>query len=338
MTAGPRPIREWRDITPAVFHEIRQRAEPAVLKGVVDDWPIVRAARSGQAGQYLRALAVSAPVPFMRAPPDVEGRLHYETAAAGRNFEQREAPLAVFLDQLEAEAGKTRPASLALQGMPAPERLPGFAEANPMPLLPPAIVPRLWIGNAAKVAIHHDPTENVACVAAGARRFTLFPPEAVGDLYMGPFHQTPAGVQVSLVHLTAPDLERFPRFPKALDAAVTADLGPGDAVYIPYQWYHHVESLEPFNVLVNYWWDAAPAEAGSPWDAMMHAMMSLRLLPPDQRRAWRAMFDHYVFQTDGDPAAHLPEEARGILGAPTAQGLAQMRRAVLERLKAGPVR
>jgi hypothetical protein len=330
-----KPIREWRDVTPSAFQEIRELAEPAVLKGVADDWPVVRAARAGRAGDYLRGLAGADPVPFMRAPPAVEGRLHYETAAAGRNFDREEAPLAVFLDRLEAEAGKARPDALALQGMPAPDRLPGFAEANRLSLLPAAVVPRLWIGNAAKVAIHHDPTENVACVAAGRRRFTLFPPEAVGDLYMGPFHQTPAGVQVSLVHLTDPDLERFPRFARALEVALEAELEPGDAVYIPYQWYHHVESLEPFNLLVNYWWDAAPADAGSPWDAMMHGMMSLRLLPPDQRRAWRAMFDHYVFLTGGDPAAHLPEDARGILGAPTPGSLAQMRRALLERLKGG---
>ncbi|RZJ00874.1 MAG: cupin-like domain-containing protein [Brevundimonas sp.] len=327
------PIREWRDVTAAVFQDIRRAGEPAVMRGVVVDWPLVRAARKGAAADYLRGLASEEPVPFMRAAPEVEGRLHYAEGAAGRNFTRETASLAGFLDQLEAEASKDQPDSLALQGLPAPERLAGFAERNPMPLLPPAILPRLWIGNAAKVAIHHDPSENVACVAVGRRRFTLFPPEAVGDLYMGPFHETPAGVQVSLVHLTDPDLERFPRFTRALEAAVFAELEPGDAIYIPYQWYHHVESLEPINVLVNYWWDAAPAGIGSPWDAMMHGMMSLRTLPADQRRAWKAMFDHYVFQSNGDPGAHLPEDRRGILSSPSAQSIAQMRKALLDKLR-----
>ena len=195
------------------------------------------------------------------------------------------------------------------------------------------MAPRLWIGNAAKVAIHHDPSENIACVAAGRRRFTLFPPEQVGNLYMGPFHQTPAGVPVSLVHLTDPDLERFPRFARALDAAMTAELGPGDALYIPYHWYHHVEALEPFNVLVNYWWDSAPAGVGSPWDVMLHAMTSLRALPPGQRRAWKAMFDHYVFMSGGDPGAHLPEADRGVLTPPSPRSFDQMRRALMTRLR-----
>ena len=323
------PIRAWHDVTPETFRQIRAAAEPAVLKAVARDWPIVRAA--DPAG-YLRASASAGPVQYMQAPPEVEGRMHYGDTVATRNFARREAPFATFLDALEREAGKARPEALALQGMPAPALLPGFAEAHRLAFVP-GVVPRLWIGNAAKVATHHDPTENVAVVAAGRRRFTLFAPEQVGNLYMGPFEPTPAGVQVSMVHLTAPDLKRFPRFAAALEAARTADLDPGDALYIPYQWYHHVEALDAFNILVNFWWDPAPA--GSPWEAMMHGFIGLRSLPPDQRRAWRAMFDRYVFLTDGDPGEHLPAEARGVLSATAPQDIAAMRRALLAALQRG---
>ena len=59
-----------------------------------------------------------------------------------------------------------------------------------------------------------------------------------------------------MVHVTAPDLERYPRFASALERAQEAELLPGDASFIPRDWYHHVEALECFNVLVNYWWDA----------------------------------------------------------------------------------
>jgi hypothetical protein len=315
------------------FQDIRHQGEPVVFKGLVADWPLVRAAAQDEALDYLKKIASDGPVQFMRAAPEIEGRLHYANGLQGRNFEPQRGPLIAFLDLLAAETREPRPAALVLQGMPARERLSAFAETHPMPLLPAAVTPRVWIGNAATVATHHDPSENIACVAAGRRRFTLFPPEAVGDLYMGPFHQTPAGVQVSLVHLTDPDLERFPRFARAIEVAQVAELEAGDALYIPYHWYHHVESLASFNVLVNYWWDPAQPGFGSPWDALMHGMMSLRALPPEQRRAWRAMFDHYVFETNGDPGAHLPSDARGILSAPTPRSAAQMARILREKLR-----
>ena len=321
------PISAWRGVTPAMFREIRSRGEPAVLAGIACDWPIVR---SGDAAGYLRAMATPGSVQFMRAPPEIEGRMHYGATIGSRNFVREEAPFPTFLDALAAEAAKPRPDALALQGMPAPVLFACFAEANRLDLLPPQFVPRLWIGNAAKVATHHDPAENVAVVAAGRRRFTLFPPEQVGNLYMGPFDPTPAGVQVSMVHVTAPDLDRYPRFADALEAALVAELAPGDAIYIPSQWYHHVEALDAFNLLVNYWW-SEPAPA-SPWDAMMHGLLALRSLPPNERRAWKAMFDHYVFLANGDPGAHLPAEARGILGATSPQALAQMKRALIAAL------
>lgn len=85
-------------------------------------------------------------------------------------------------------------------------------------------------------------------------------------------------------------------------------------------------------MLVNYWWNPARNDIGSPWDAMLHGMLSLRPLPPNQRAAWRAMFDHYVFQSEGDPAAHIPLEMTGILGPVTTETIAQMRKSLAEAL------
>jgi hypothetical protein len=42
-----------------------------------------------------------------------------------------------------------------------------------------------------------------------------------------------------------------------LEVAQEVELVPGDALFIPRDWYHHVEALERFNVLVNYWWDSS---------------------------------------------------------------------------------
>jgi hypothetical protein len=167
--------------------------------------------------------------------------------------------------------------------------------------------------------------ENIGCVVAGRRRFTVFPPDQIANLYTGPLELTPAGTPVSLVDLAAPDLERFPRFADAMATAQGAELQPGDAIYLPFHWWHAVDSLEPLNFFVNYWWNDARRDLGNPYDALMHGFYAFRHLPPEQRDVWRTMFDHYVFCANGDPAEHLPEPARGILGAPTPQLIERMR-------------
>ena len=95
----------------------------------------------------------------------------------------------------------------------------------------------------------------MAIVIGGWRRFTLFPPEQVDNLDVGPLHFTIAGPPVSMVDLLHPDFERYPRFATALEHAVMAELGPGDALFIPPLWWHDVEALDGVNVRMSYWWE-----------------------------------------------------------------------------------
>lgn len=337
----------WHDVTPKRFAEdIRPIGEPAILKGLVADWPIVSVSSQGDKplADYLISMADPGPIASIYAPPDVQGRFHYDENLRRLNFERVNIPLENFLSQLLTEAETENPTALAAQGLVVPKVLPAFAAHHPLPILAPSIPPRMWIGNAVKVATHSDELENVACVVAGRRRFTIFPPEQVGNLYMGPFELTPAGTPISMVHVTDPDLDRYPRFADALAAAQVAELEPGDAVYIPYQWYHHVESLDAVSILVNYWWDAARQDLGSAWDAMLHGIIALRGLPVDQRRAWKAMFDQYVFLSNGDPSEHLPPHARGIMAADRPEHIAKLMADLLANLnnpaapKTGPLK
>lgn len=331
-------VRSWTDVTPDIFNkEIRVLAEPAVLRGLVSDWPMVAASHGKPLApfavtEFLGEPAINEPIEFVLAPPESQGLLHYQPDMRAFTYSKHSAPFAQVIAALAAETGDDGAPTIAIQSLDIDRHFPVFPAGHRMPLLPPDVAPRIWIGNRAKVATHNDPLENIACVAAGHRRFTLFPPEQIGNLYMGPLHVTPAGTPISMVHVTAPDLERFPRFATALEFAMVADLEPGDAIYIPYQWFHHVEALDPFNVLVNYWWNDAPQDGGSPWDAMLHAIMSLRHLPAPQRRAWLAMFRHYAFLVDGDPAEHLPPYAAGILGANSPEDRLAMRRQLLTNL------
>ncbi|MDP1026735.1 cupin-like domain-containing protein [Sphingomonas sp. KR1UV-12] len=283
---------------------------PLVLREQVADWPAVAAARRGEIVDHLRAAAGERPAPCVVGVPAIRGRFFYRADMRGMNFGRREAPLGELLDQLVEQAAAAEPLTLAMQSAPTDVVLPGFAEDNPLPLLDAHVRPRIWVGNRVAVATHYDSNDNVACVVAGRRRFTLFPPDQVANLYVGPLEVTPAGTPVSMVDVDAPDFVRYPRFAEALEHGLTAELEPGDAIFIPYLWWHAVRSLDPVSVLVNYWWSDR-AEPLSPVDALLHALAAMRALPPSRRAAWRALFDHLIFD---DAATHLPDDARGVLG------------------------
>lgn len=293
---------------------------PMVIRGLVRDWPAVAAAlrSNGEAAAYLASFDRGAQVDAFVAAPEVDGRFFYRGDMAGFNFERRSGPFGDVLRDIAALAQQQHAPSVYIGSAPVADILPGFAARNPMPLLDDAVAaPRIWIGNRSVVSTHFDLSDNIACVVAGRRRFTLFPPDQLPNLYVGPLDHTMAGQPASMVELNNPDFERFPRFREALAASVTADLEPGDALYIPTLWWHQIETLSPFNVLINYWWEDAPPDRGSMFEAMVHAIFAAGTVPPNRLEAWRLWFDHYVFRRQGDPAAHLAPPHRGILGEST---------------------
>jgi hypothetical protein len=183
-----------------------------------------------------------------------------------------------------------------------------------MPLLPPSVGARIWLGHASNVSAHYDTVDNLACVVAGTRRFTLYSPQLIESLYVGPIDNTMAGQPVSLAASSPPDDVKYPRFAAVRDQALTAELRPGDALYLPKLWWHQVEARAPFNGLVNYWWDAFSAGPDAPYTSMLIAMIAIGERPLPERRAWKAWFDHYVFREHGHPLAHLPQHQHGLLG------------------------
>lgn len=325
------------DVDHKTFHEeIFGAGRPVVLQGLVKHWPAVRfAEQSSRAlADYLRGFDRGKPVAVLEGPPQIRGQFFYRDDMRGFNFERRPATISATIDRLLAQEQQPDPPALYVESTPTPEFLPDFAAANPQPLLPASVAPRIWIGNTLIAQTHFDLSNNIACVVGGRRRFTLFPPEQLPNLYVGPLEFNISGPPISMVSLRNPDLARFPRFANALAAAQSAELGPGDALYIPFGWWHHVESLTPFNVLVNYWWNDA-RRAGAPFDCMLHAVLALRDLPPEQRAVWRQLFEHYVFQSGDDSMAHLPPGQRGMLGPPSPER-DQMMRAILARAFSRP--
>jgi len=311
--------------------ELLSRKRPVVVRGLAADWPMVRAPDKAA---YLKSLDSGVRTEMIVSSPEHQGRLFYTEDMAGLNFTKEPATVSAVLDRLQRAAASSEPETIAAQAVTVADALPGFARENRLALLDPAIGPRIWIGNRVATAIHHDMVSNLAVAVAGRRRFTLFPPDQVANLYIGPFEFTPAGTPASLLDPEAPDLERFPRAAEAMAQALTAELEPGDAIYIPHMWWHHVRSLDDLSILVNYWWDEAPPpQPGlAPINALIHALLSFEGLPDEQRAAWQAMFDHFVFHANGDPNGHIPEERRGIRGKLNAESKARLRRTLAQMM------
>ena len=333
MTAlpDPRPIAEYEGVDRRRFdEEIRSTGQPAILRGLAAGWPVVRAGRASPeaAVAYLKRFAHDEPVTAIVGAPEIEGRFFYTPDLKALNFTRGQSPLAPLLDRLLRDREVERPYAMAVQSAPAPELLPGFAAENATDLVDAEVTPRLWLGNAIRVATHYDLMENIGIVAIGRRRFTLFPPDQTRNLYIGPLEFTPAGAPVSMVDPEQPDFERFPRAREAIAAAEVAELGPGDALYIPHMWWHHVRSLDGLSVLVNYWWNeaTAPQPGLAPVDAMVHAALAFADLPAEQRAAWRAMFDQVVFADEPDALAAFPPERRGLRGTLDAATKTRLRR------------
>lgn len=318
--------------------DVVPRYRPVVLRGLVADWPVVAAARRGDRAlaEYLATLDTGRPLHVFTAPPEQGGRFFYTPDLKALNFGTEQVTLTQLLAALLELAGEAAPPALYAGAAPTAENLTRFAAANPLPLPLADAQPRIWVGNRSQIATHFDMSPNIACVAAGRRRFTLFPPDQVGNLYVGPLERTPAGQPVSLVDPHAPDLARFPRFAEARRHMLVAELAPGDAIYIPALWWHQVVASAPINVLVNYW-SEPPDVKSSPLAAMAHALHAIRELPERERAMWRSWFDHYVFGADSAGAAeHLPPSMQGVLGAPSPERDHMIRAYVHQALFAPP--
>lgn len=323
-----------RDCAPGALplEELLAAGEPAVLRGVARDWTLVQAGLrgAGEAMELLRGHGTGRPLQYSHGGPEIAGRPFYNDDFTELNFQVHRGDLHGLLDEIAAHLDDPYPPAYYLASLPVDEHLPGLRAGNDLDLGAHGVVsrPSIWIGNRITASCHYDAPHNLACCAVGRRRFSVFPPAQIANLYPGPLEPTPGGQVVSVVDFAAPDFERYPRFRQALAHGRSAVLEPGDAIFIPGLWWHHVEGLAPFNVLVNYWWSSAPAHLPAPMQALYHAMWSIRDRPDAEKAAWREVFDYYVFGAPDRAGEHLPAQARHLLG-PIDDTLARQLRAML---------
>lgn len=319
------------------YAELVAAERPAVLKGVVRDWPLARTGSPAGAAAYLKSFYQGRPVLAFIGRPELRGRFGYTEDATKLDFASERGSLVDYLDTVLGLPDDENAPSYYIGSTDVDVYLPGFRAENDL-VLDHEMFERnrpivgAWIGNRTTALAHHDMSNNIACCLVGRRRFALFPPEQIGNLYPGPLEPTPGGQVVTMTDIDAPDFERFPRLREALAAGEIAELEPGDALFYPAMWWHQVNALEAFNVMINYWWNTSPEYMDTPQNALLLALLCLRDRPEQEKRAWRAMFDYYVFGPPDRAGAHLPEAARGNLGPMDEMKSRRLRAWLLKRL------
>ena len=290
---------------------LQTRTTPLVIKGLLSHWSACSVPQENSIS-YLKSIAANELV-YVNQSLENSPRFFYTPDLKDKNFSQTAMPFNDFLTALDLAASLDKP--------DAPEQstfaymastsvaycMPDWLTENPLNLNLANPLISAWLGTQSVAATHFDIPQNLACNVFGRRRFTLFPPEQIENLYIGPIDFTPAGQPVSLVDVNEPDLTRFPKYRIAEQNAYQVTLEPGDALFIPSMWWHNVEALTSVNLLINYWWQTAPAFAGQPMDAIKHALLSVKMQSVEQKKAWLSLLEYWLLNEDCD---HLPEEVK----------------------------
>ena len=321
------------------FEQLFAAEGPIILRGLVSDWSLVKAGEQspGKAMEILQSHSSKKPVGVYIAPPEAEARFFYNQDCTGFNYQSKYLQLSDIFAQIREEENNPDHSYSYMNSLTLDNCFPGLRADNDLSFDHQAFtnnqpLSKVWVGTESIAAAHYDVPSNLACCVLGARRFTLFPPEQIHNLYPGPLEPTPGGQVITMVDLKNPDFERFPRVRRALEAAVVVDLQPGDAVYYPSMWWHQVEALSPFNIMINFWWLRSPAYMGNPMDIVMHAIMGIRDRPEAEKNAWREVFEYYIFGPADTPREHLPTSIQGALGELDDDSIRRLRALVKNKL------
>ena len=138
---------------------------------------------------------------------------------------------------------------------------------------------------------HYDAMDNMLIQLHGEKRVLLFPPAVSGDLYL-------EGSSSIVRDVDAHDPSVFPRFSRARRAAFEVMLQPGDVLYIPALWSHHVTALHGPSIALNVFFrhlsaeqypskdlygNADPVQAALAAKSVDAAIEALKSLPQDYR-------------------------------------------------------
>lgn len=297
--------------------------EPVIIKGLVNHWKLVEQGRQSDSSaiNYLKSYYNGRPSVVCIGQPEIQGRFFYDAQGTQLNYDTQKIKIDEVLDLIQESFTEKNPTSYYIASNVIDTHFPGFRSENDIVIPRPDVSypieevrTSIWIGNRTMACCHYDASDNLACCVVGKRRFTLFPPDQIANLYPGPLSPTPGGQALSMVDFANPDFTKYPKFSEAIQHGQIAELEAGDALYLPSMWWHQVESQSRFNVLINYWWSNSAKHMGPAMNVLYHALLSLRDKPEHEKMAWKHVFDYYIFGDGSQAGEHMPEQARGYLG------------------------
>ena len=221
---------------------------PVLIKGALDDWEIMSCTPAILAAKY----------------GDVFGLVRSGDYVATFSSEKRTfEPVRVrdYLATLNQPDDGTLPPYMAYIRLPFDEACdypPYFERSEYRSASSHEGGPRFWLGPAGTVTpLHRDENDNLLVQIWGEKRVTLYSPDQ--RPFLSAWSTTPEGDREpggTDVNPDAPDYESFPQFRQAhrLDVVI----GPGDMLFIPDGWWHHVRSLSP-SFSVNFLTDTSRA-------------------------------------------------------------------------------
>jgi hypothetical protein len=234
------PIERLSEPPRDALARLRTTQRPAVLVGAARQWPAISRWTPTYFRERFGELRVRATVNL-----PAEG-VPYLLPAGDH---KRELSMAEFITMLESADRACYVDQAPLGGFPGLAEELGIAELG---LDGPVNTTNLWFGSAGtRSGLHNDGGDNLIVQVVGRKRVLLVAPEEARNVYPMRMDFTKSAVDPE-----HPDLSSFPRFEKATVLETT--LEPGDALFLPRFWWHHLTSLERA-ISINHWHGKMPS-------------------------------------------------------------------------------
>ena len=252
------PEIEIQESTPSMdWKALHQQQHPIIIRGLVEQWPAV--SDSNTAWRDLAKLK-------SRISDSVIVPVEVGNTYMDPNIRKAEVDLCSFLDYIQIEKHSSKSTDSFPRVYWAQHELSEVPEMHKDVAVPDMCLTtgkgtlyrtNIWFGGTegSVSPCHFDPYDNLLCQVLGSKEVTVFSPE-FGNTYLYPAVGT-VQANTAMVDISNPDFDVHPLYREGLrviseqntqnedkkQQGARGVLRPGDALYIPFKWWHYCEFL-----------------------------------------------------------------------------------------------